>query len=110
HLAEHTERGPADLARLARSADPRDQRALLELYGLIAAEYEYHPVDPGALPHGEFAVAFARENTGRVLHNYGALDCLERLLEMLHPEGLILVNDYGQAQVQRDGDFEHQRF
>ena len=46
----------------------------------------------------------------RMLHNYGALQCLEKLLALVHDDGMILINDYGQTQVTRDDEFEHQRF
>ncbi len=48
--------------------------------------------------------------TKRLLHSYGAIQCLEKLLGMLAEGGFILVNDYGQTQITRDDEFEHQRF
>ncbi len=63
-----------------------------------------------ALPYGEFAVAYGRKMTKRLLHSYGAIQCLEKLLGMLADGGFILVNDYGQTQITRDDEFEHQRF
>src|ERR1700722_20021561 len=48
--------------------------------------------------------------TKRLLHSYGAIQCLEKLLRMLAPGGFILANDYGQTQTTRDDEFEHQRF
>ncbi len=53
---------------------------------------------------------YGRKRTKRLLHSYGAIECLERLLGMLAPGGFILVNDYGQTQITRDDEFEHQRF
>jgi hypothetical protein len=46
----------------------------------------------------------------RILHSFGAIQCLTRLLEMLHEQGFILINDYGNTHVSRANDFEHQRF
>jgi tetratricopeptide (TPR) repeat protein len=98
------------LAR-AQSTDPGARRELLEVFPLLAADYDFRPVDPASVPHGDFALAFARgQKIGQVVHSYGAIQCLDRLLPLLHPEGFILVNDYGQVET-ADGDgFEHQRF
>src|SRR5262249_53123560 len=46
----------------------------------------------------------------RLLHSYGAMQSLERLLELIPADGFILANDYGQTQTTRDDEFEHQRF
>ena len=166
-MAEYTSLTPQDIARKARSGSPADHRALLELYGLFASEYDYRPVKgwsaidsqllaegelfsgdfvfPATKPkinlaagefttlqsasyvtvapkepdtHGEkeeipyldFAVNFALDRTGHLLHNYGAIRSLEYLLTLIHPNGFILVNDYGQTEITRDEGFEHQRF
>ena len=45
-----------------------------------------------------------------LLHNFGAIQCLERLVGLLHPQGFILINDYGQTQANDADDFQHQRF
>src|SRR5207237_6874348 len=73
-------------------------------------EYDDRPVDVTTLPHGQFALDYARKLTKRVLHSYGALQCLEKLLDMVHHQGFILINDYGQTQATRDDEIEHQRF
>jgi tetratricopeptide (TPR) repeat protein len=109
-LADYTDM-PLDLLRAkAKSSDPRDRQELLEVYGLFASEYDYRPVDASALPGGAVALDYGRRITKRLLHSYGAVQCLERLLELTQPEGFILVNDYGQTQTTRDDEFEHQRF
>ncbi len=46
----------------------------------------------------------------RLLDSYGAIECLTRLLDLVHDEGFVLVNDYGNTKATRDDDFEHQRF
>jgi len=109
-LADHTDMPLNLLQAKARSNDPGDRQELLEVYGLFASEYDYRPVDPNTLPHGTFALDYGRRVTKRLLHSYGAIQSLERLLELVHPEGFILVNDYGQTQTTRDDEFEHQRF
>jgi tetratricopeptide (TPR) repeat protein len=63
-----------------------------------------------AIPYIDFAVEFAREHPGHVLHNYGAIQCLEGLLGLLRPGGFILINDYGHVEPAPEADFEHQRF
>src|SRR5438105_380364 len=62
------------------------------------------------MPYSEFAIDLGRMLTKRLLHSYGAIHCLDRLLGMLTDGGFILVNDYGQTQITRDDEFEHQRF
>jgi tetratricopeptide (TPR) repeat protein len=109
-LDDFTELSAEVLAERARSADPAAKQDLLEVYGLFASEYDYRPVDVTRLPHGDFAVAFARNRTRRVLHSYGAIQCLERLLPLVHERGFILANDYGQTQLTAADEFEHQRF
>jgi tetratricopeptide (TPR) repeat protein len=74
------------------------------------AEYAYCPVDSKQVPYGDFAVRFARSYAGRVLHSYGALQCLERLLALIREDGFLLVNDYGQTQVTPADQYEHQHF
>jgi tetratricopeptide (TPR) repeat protein len=109
-LADYTDM-PLDLLRTkAKSTDTRDRQDLLEVYGLFASEYDYRPVDALSLPYGEFALEYGRRTTKRLLHSYGAIQSLERLLEMTHPDAFILANDYGQTQTTRDDEFEHQRF
>jgi tetratricopeptide (TPR) repeat protein len=70
----------------------------------------YRPVDVKQLPYGDFALEVARKFGKRVLHNYGAIQCLERLSELTHDRGFMLINDYGQTMMTREDEFEHQRF
>jgi tetratricopeptide (TPR) repeat protein len=96
------------ISPLIDGAVARDE--LLEVYGLFASEYDYRPVDGRSLPYGEFAVEYGRKQTKRLLHSYGAIQCLEKLLGLVADGGFVLVNDYGQTQTSRDDEFEHQRF
>jgi tetratricopeptide (TPR) repeat protein len=109
-LADYTDLTAPQLRDRAKSDDPRAKDELLEVYGLFASEYDYQPVDVRTLPYGEFALDFCRRMTRRLLHSYGAIQCLEKLLNLLAAGGFILVNDYGQTQLSRDDEFEHQRF
>jgi tetratricopeptide (TPR) repeat protein len=100
-----------DLARLAASAQPHAEADLRRAHDLLAAEYEYRAVDPAGVPYGGVAVRFARA-AGRhsLVHNYGALRALERLLGLLRDDGFVLVNDYGQGRPGDADDFRHQRY
>jgi tetratricopeptide (TPR) repeat protein len=109
-LEDFTDMTVEMLQERAKSKDPKAKQELLEVYGLFASEYDYRPVDTKSLPHGPFAVEYARKLTKRVLLSYGAIQCLEKLFDLLHEEGIILINDYGQTQVTREDEFEHQRF
>jgi tetratricopeptide (TPR) repeat protein len=109
-LAEFTDLRAEDLARRARSSDRNDKRDLQRLFGLFTTEYDYRPADVSRLPYGEFVAQYARDRKGSVLHNWGALRCLERLFDLLHPQGFLLINDYGSAEGATSSDFEHQRY
>jgi tetratricopeptide (TPR) repeat protein len=103
--------GPDELRRLAASADPADQRELLAIADRLAVEYAYRPADLAGLPLGEVGVGLARSaGQQAVVHSHGAIRCLERLLPLTCDGGFILANDYGQAKVAEEGDFQHQRF
>jgi tetratricopeptide (TPR) repeat protein len=116
-LGEFTRLTAEELSQRARSGSAADRRALMELYGLFASEYDYRSLDGGALPYLDFAVRVAREHkTTYLLHNYGAIQSLEGLLRLLHPRGFIAINDYGQVELKPAEEakalavFEHQRF
>jgi tetratricopeptide (TPR) repeat protein len=109
-LADYTDLTAKQLADRARRGGAEAERDLLEVYGLFASEYDYRPVDVASLPHGPFAFDHARRFARRLLHSYGALQSLERLLELVDERGFILASDYGQTQTTREDEFEHQRF
>jgi tetratricopeptide (TPR) repeat protein len=110
NLEDYTDLTAEMLADRAKKNDEAAQRELLEVYGLFASEYDYRPVDVKTLPLGEFTLEFGRTRTKKLLHSYGAIQSLERLLELVHENGFILANDYGQTQVTGKDEFEHQRF
>ena len=58
----------------------------------------------------EHARVYCERMTKRFLLSYGAIQSLEKLLTLVHENGFILINDYGQTQISRDDEFEHQRF
>jgi len=109
-LEDYTDLTAEKLAQRAKVNDAAAQRELLEVFGLFASEYDYRPVDVKKLPLGPFAVDFGRTKTKKLLHSYGAIQSLERLLELLRDDGFVLANDYGQTQLSVNDDFEHQRF
>jgi tetratricopeptide (TPR) repeat protein len=109
-LEDFTELSAAALAERALRSDPQARQDLLEVYGLFASEYDYRPVDLRSVPYGDFARAFARPVSRRLLHSWGALHCLERLQDLVAENGFILVSDYGPTQLGGDDEFEHQRF
>jgi tetratricopeptide (TPR) repeat protein len=108
-LSDYTDLTIEMLKERAQSPDPGVRRELLEVYGLFASEYDYRPVNLAAMPFGNLAKEFATR-TKRVLHSYGAIESLTKLLDLVHDNGFILINDYGQTQLTREDEFEHQRF
>ena len=109
-LEDETNLTAEDLVRMAASGSNDDEHRLLELYGMLVAEYDYLPVDMVGMQYGDFAAEFARKHGGQTLHNFGAVRSLERLLAALHPQGFVLVNDYGFVESKDGGEFEHRRF
>jgi tetratricopeptide (TPR) repeat protein len=109
-LAEHTDMSIESLRERAKSNDAKAREELMEVYGLFASEYDYRPASPKQIPYGDFAAEFLRTHAKRIMHNYGAIQCLERLLGLLHRNGFILMNEYGMSTLGRDDEYEHQRF
>jgi tetratricopeptide (TPR) repeat protein len=100
-----------DLPRRARSDELEDRREVFAALHLFTSDYDYRPVNAETVPLSDFTVRYARSAGARqVVHSYGALRCLECLLGLLHPQGFILLNDYGQTQAGEADGFEHQRF
>src|SRR4029453_541930 len=67
---------------------------LLPLLPVLEFEAAFLPVGDDAPPHLEEALAFGA-GLDRVVLNHGALDGLGAGLDLLHPAGFALVNDYG---------------
>lgn len=109
-LADYTDLTVGQLQERAKSSDPRARQELLEVYGLFASEYDYRPVDIKKIPYGAFALDAARMLGKRMLLNFGAIQCLDHLLDLVHDQGFVLMNEYGHSRTNRDDDFEHQRF
>lgn len=109
-LSEFTDMNLRALQERAKSKDPIAREELLEVYGLFASEYDYRPIDAKALPLSNFAQEYASTRSKRFLLSYGAIQSLEKLLNLLHENGFILINDYGPTQSTSEDEFEHQRF
>jgi hypothetical protein len=109
-LEQHTDVTLEQLRRLATSTDPRAEDELLQIYPLLASEYDFQTVETATIPYSDFAIDFARKNSSRVLHSYGAIQSLDRLLDLLAEDGFILINDYGPTQVTPGEEYEHQQF
>jgi tetratricopeptide (TPR) repeat protein len=110
-LSAYTSLEVEDLQRLANAPDTAERRRLLELFGLFAVEYDYQPVDPAEVPLGEFAVQHARTHgLVWIVHNHGAIACLDRLLKMMADQGFVLLTDFGPARECDAADFQHSRY
>jgi Tfp pilus assembly protein PilF len=109
-LEQLQERGKIVASGQCSVGSQQARKELLEVYGLFASEYDYRPVDLKTIPFGEFGYEYAHRWSKRLLLSYGAIGCLEKLLGMVHDDGFILINDYGQTQVTDEDEFEHQRF
>jgi tetratricopeptide (TPR) repeat protein len=109
-LQDHTDLTAKQLVERVQRGGPNAERDLLEVYGLFASEYDYRPVDVDTLPYAAFAREQSKRLSRRLLHSWGAIQCLERLLDLVDERGFLLVNDYGMTQPTREAEFEHQRF
>lgn len=109
-LSTYTDRSLADLKRLAASSGDTRGAEFMALYGAMSSQYRYLPVDLAQMPYGAFAGPLLPGSSGRLLHSYGAIQCLEGLLDLLHEQGFILVNDYGPGRLEDYAEAEHQRF
>jgi len=82
---------------LAASGSREDLARLLPLLPQFDLETAFQSWTPA--PGAEQALAATIPLDGeRAIVNTGALDCLDQLMEVLHPSGFILVNDYGPAR------------
>ncbi|VTR91661.1 tetratricopeptide repeat protein : Uncharacterized protein OS=Delftia acidovorans CCUG 274B GN=HMPREF9701_05386 PE=4 SV=1: TPR_16 [Gemmata massiliana] len=110
-LREYTEYTCTDLVHLAGSANPAERESLLDLFGLFASEYDYRPVRCEDLPYSALIADAVPNREGLMVHCYGAIASLEKILALLHARGIILVNDYpGLEGFESGAQFEHQRY
>jgi hypothetical protein len=101
---------PHELHQMAASPNPEQRRNLLAIYPLVLWEYQFRPVEGERIPFTDFAMDQVELSEGKpLLHNYGALICLEATLELLAEGGIILISDYGQPSDTAE-EFQHQRF
>jgi tetratricopeptide (TPR) repeat protein len=92
-LKQYTPLGFEEIRALARSAQAEDRAGLLPLVPLLEFEKDFLPIGPDT-PAG--LETLEGEPAGAPFaYNYGALGCLDALLELLEPDGFVLVNDYG---------------
>ena len=79
--------------------------------GESVLDFEYRPVGPDAIPYADLAVQFVEQVGGCVVHNYGAMQCLDHAKSLLQEEGLILISDYGDPLFDEASQtYRHQRF
>ena len=95
-LADYTDMSVDEIVRRARSDRAEDRAALADVHDLLAAVCRLRPTSADRVPLGSFVAA--RAEPGRyVLHNHGALECLEGVVPGVHPDGFVLIADYGQS-------------
>ncbi len=82
---------------LANTEDHAERSKLIPLLTLFEFESAFQPVGDDRPPYMEEALALGK-GVDRVLLSYGTIDCLEKCLKILHPEGFVLINDYGPVQ------------
>ena len=109
-LAAHTDMPLEEILRRARSDSAAERATLADIQDLLVPSFRFLPTAADRVPYGAF-VAGLVEPGQYVLHNHGALQCLEGLVPRLHPQGFVLAADYGQADsVGSDRPWQPQRF
>ncbi|HEY8460449.1 MAG TPA: SAM-dependent methyltransferase [Blastocatellia bacterium] len=100
-----------EIMALAGAGSAADLTPLLPLLPLLEFETDFRPLSPAELPpYSEEAVEFGRDLEKFTL-NYGAIECLERLLPRLRQDGFALINDYGPISLEQvAGQASLQRF
>ncbi len=78
---------------LAASGRSDDLARLLPLLPQLELETDFRPWTPAA--GADEALAAAISGDDRVIVSGKALECLDKILDLLHESGFILVNDYG---------------
>jgi tetratricopeptide (TPR) repeat protein len=78
---------------LAASGQFDDLTRLLPLVPQLELETDFRPWTPDAVD--DVALVSAIPDDDRVIVNGSALECLGKLLDLLHASGFVLVNDYG---------------
>jgi len=85
------------IVELAGSERRADRERLLPLLPFLQFEAAYRGDGTDALPYLSEAVACGAGSRHMVL-SYGAIQCLEECLALLHPQGFVLFNDFGPTQ------------
>jgi len=82
------------LRAAAQSDSAKMQQDLLAVLSLLEFETAFVPVGEDPPPYTDEAISFGRD-LPRVLLNFGAFACLDRLLAQIEDHGFVLLNDYG---------------
>jgi tetratricopeptide (TPR) repeat protein len=98
-LRAHTELELTEIQALASSKSPKKLAKLVPLVNLFEYETQFMPASPGLARRAEAIGDFAPEND-TILFNHGALDAIRCLANLLHPDGFILINDYGPVRTE----------
>jgi tetratricopeptide (TPR) repeat protein len=98
-LRQYTRLSLDDLRRLASSNAAGDREQILAILPLLEMENSFLPVGSSAPPGMEKLATTESEEA--FTYNFGALVCLDGMLALLEPQGLVLINDYGNT---REGD------
>jgi tetratricopeptide (TPR) repeat protein len=99
-----------NIRELAASKDPESRNTLSRIVDALEFQTQYLSIDNRLEIYAPILQRMGYESN-KLLLNHGAIQCLERCLELTKNQGWILINDYGPSnQDEMDGFGPAQRF
>jgi len=108
-LSQHIRLSINQIRDRAASGQPRELSQLLPLVQWLEFEAAFRSGDAASLPFVDELMEYTR-GSNRTMLNYGALQCIQACLARLHPQGFMLINDYGPTQPQQVSELSFVQF
>jgi len=90
----------SEIQAFVATGDPEKLAELVPLANLFDFETQFLPASPQVMRFADALGDFAPD-LDTFLVNHGALETLHRLAGLVHPDGFILVNDYGPVRTEQ---------
>jgi len=111
-LSQFTSLSEDQIIARFQDRDGIDTQGLADIYPALVIDGRYDRVARAELPLAEtIPPGPARKDGPRpYLHCFGALACIGEMLDLLRPDGFMLISDYGLAEIDADSraiEFQH---